>query len=118
MSNAAWLLNFVMILGLVVMVFLAFSRFGQIQSFDAYGNGYLEPADADRVATAGVDRRRAGGAPASAEQVGADDEEAVGVDRPARPNQQVPPAGALGISVVAGGVRVAGWSNHCYSYNR
>jgi choline/carnitine/betaine transport len=30
MSNAAWLLNFVMILGLAVMLFLAFSRFGHI----------------------------------------------------------------------------------------
>ncbi|MCS5478814.1 BCCT family transporter [Corynebacterium sp. YIM 101645] len=30
MSNASWLLNFVMILGLAVMLFLAFSRFGHI----------------------------------------------------------------------------------------
>lgn len=30
MSNAAWLLNLVMSLGLIVMVFLAFSRFGHI----------------------------------------------------------------------------------------
>ena len=43
-----------------------------------------------------VDRRRAGRAHAAAEHVGADDEVAIGVDRPARADQRRPPARLAG----------------------
>jgi hypothetical protein len=51
---------------------------------------------------------RAGRAHAAAQHVGADDEEAVGIDRHAGANDQRPPGGAAGDRVRAGGELVAG----------
>ena len=59
-----------------------------------------------RAAAARVDAVRPGGAAAAAEHVGADDEPVAGVDRPARPDHQIPPARRVR-GVVACDVRVA-----------
>ena len=58
------------------------------------------------LAGGGVDAAGAGGAAAAAQQVGADDEVAVGVNRLARADHDVPPAGIV-LLVVLGDVRVA-----------
>ncbi len=63
-------------------------------------SGKSEPV---RLARRRVDRRRPGRALAAAEQVRADDAEAVGVDQPAGPDQRVPPVDGLGVA----GQRVA-----------
>ena len=55
-----------------------------------------------------VGRGRAGGAHAAADDVGADDEIAVGVDGAAGTDHQAPPAGLAGHRVDAGDVLVAG----------
>ena len=60
-------------------------------------------SSAVRLARRGVDRRRPGRALAAAEQVRADDVEAIGVDRLARADQRVPPDRGLGVA----GQRVA-----------
>ena len=57
--------------------------------------GEVQPV---RLARRGIGRRRSGGALAAAEQVGADDEEAVGVDRPAGPDERAPPVGRVGVA--------------------
>ena len=57
------------------------------------------------LAGGGVDAAGAGGAAATAQQIGADDEEAVGVDRLARADHDVPPAGIV-LLVVPGDVRI------------
>jgi hypothetical protein len=56
-----------------------------------------------------VDRRRAGGALATAEDVDAHHEQAVGVERPTRADERVPPAlGRMTGAAAPGGVAVAG----------
>ena len=55
----------------------------------------------------GIDAVRPGGAAATAQNVRADDEVAIGVDGLARPDDNVPPAGIVGL-VVLGDVRIAG----------
>ena len=56
-----------------------------------------------------VDRGRAGAALAAAEHVDAHDEEPVGVERPARTDERVPPAlGGMAGPAAAGGVAVTG----------
>ena len=55
-----------------------------------------------------IDRGRAGRAEAAADDVGADDEEAVGVDDLARPDQHLPPAGLAGDGIGVGDVLVGG----------
>ena len=61
-----------------------------------------------RAAGGGIDGGRSGGAPASAQHVGADDEILVGVERLAGADHVVPPARLAGFVTDAGRVRVAG----------
>src|SRR3546814_18470168 len=56
----------------------------------------------------GIDVLRSGAAEAAAEDVGANDEETVGVERQARPDDQLPPARLAGDRVRFGGELVAG----------
>ena len=69
-----------------------------------------EPRAVGAAAVGGVRRRRAGRALAAAEDVGADDVEAVGVDAAPGADHVVPPAGGAlhVVGRVSGGVRVAG----------
>ena len=64
----------------------------------------------ERVGLAGrrVGRGRTGRAEAAADDVGADDEEAVGVDDLARADQHLPPAGLAGDGIGVGDMLVAG----------
>ena len=55
-----------------------------------------------------IDRGRAGRAQAAADHVGADDEEAVGVDDLARADQHIPPARLAGHRIGIGDMLVAG----------
>ena len=76
---------------------------------DHVADGHHREAEAVGAAGGRVDRRRAGAAGAAAEDVRADDEVAVGVDGPARPDHVVPPAGAgVPVGVDTGHVGVAG----------
>ena len=74
---------------------------------DQVGHGEEREAEPVRPARRRVERGRAGGAAAAAEQVGRDDVPAVRVERLAGADQVVPPAGAVGIAVMAGCMRVA-----------
>ena len=66
-------------------------------------------AGAVGASVVGMERRRAGRALAAAEDVDAHDEEPVGVDRLARPDRAVPPAGRrVGVGRRTEGVAVAG----------
>ena len=58
------------------------------------------------AARAGIDAVGPGRAAAAAENVGTNDEVAIGVDRLARPDHDVPPAGII-VGVVLGDVRIA-----------
>src|ERR1019366_1391258 len=58
-----------------------------------------------RLVGGGIEAARAGGATATAQQIGADDEIAVSIDRLARPHRNVPPAGVI-LLVVPGYVRI------------
>ena len=84
------------------------------QRVEQHGLGADHVADGDHrelqaVGLAGgrIGRRRAGGAAAAAEHVGADDEEAVGVERPAGPDQPGPTSRACRC---ADGTPAACWS--------
>ena len=57
------------------------------------GDGDDRKVESERIAGVGVDRRRASGAHAPAEDIRADDEEAVGVERKAGTDHRFPPAG-------------------------
>ena len=57
------------------------------------GDGDDRKVEPERVAGLRVDRRRAGGAHAAAEDIRADDEESVGVEGPAGTDHRFPPAG-------------------------
>ena len=74
--------------------------------FDRVGNGYGGKVRRIRMAGERVDAVGAGSAAASAQDVGADDEIAVGIDEPARAHDDIPPSGRIRV-VVPGHVRVA-----------
>jgi len=63
--------------------------------------------EAVRFARGGIERGGPGGAQAAADHVGADDEEAVGVERSARADHGLPPTVAPGDGVTVGDVLIA-----------
>lgn len=74
---------------------------------------HVADCDDGQVEAVGFPRRRIyrgrpGRAEAAADDVGADDEKAVGVDDLARPDQHIPPAGLAGHRIAVGDVLVAG----------
>ena len=71
-------------------------------------NGDDRKVEAPRHAGVGIGRRRPGGAHAAAEDIGADDEIALGVDRPAGADHGLPPAGLAGQRMGVGDVLIAG----------
>ena len=74
---------------------------------DEIAHGAEREAQSVGLAGARVDRARAGRALTAAQEVRADDVQAVGVERLAGPDEVVPPATPLRVAVMAGGVRVA-----------
>lgn len=79
-------------------------RLGADHVADRHQRQVEAPAPAGRR----IGRGRSGGAEAAAEHIGADYEEAVGVDRPAGADEQRPPAGLAGQRVARGDILVAG----------
>lgn len=74
--------------------------------FDGVGDGYGGKVRRIPMTGERVDAVGAGSAPASAEDVGADDEVTVGIDEPARPHDDIPPSDGIRV-VVPGYVRIA-----------
>ena len=72
------------------------------------GNGDDREIQPPRLAGGGIDRGRPGRAHAAADHVGADDEVAVGVERPAGADHGVPPAGLAGHRMHIGDMLIAG----------
>ena len=75
---------------------------------DHVADGDHREAEPEGLAGRDVAIDRAGGAHAAAQHVGADHEVALGVERQARPDRELPPAGLAGHRVAAGGELVAG----------